>query len=317
MLGHSHCLQKLHYAHIGPSATAPAAAPAATKERATNLFNYQKRIRDLIFFNCRNIDMCRLGRCSLPSCSATWVRGLNHWVSGLHQQHPKDWMDTYLSIIYMRTGTHGFYPTISALHARQRGQFALWNCGRGDFFGSHGQQRGQAAGRVRLSLGTRGMQMAAGLFGHHWSPLVCRHAACSGCAREPQDHRRIGCLQQRDGLMQTAHLLLLPGRKRWRIQSRKESQGNCFLDQDFVACFRKTFLATCCKVTLWWTPGVRGALEGLGRVCYQSFPTLKAGPDWAVVVFFQTLPTFHKSPCLNSPPNPFFSTSRPLFPWQC
>lgn len=80
--------------------------------------------------------------------------------------------------------------------------------------------------------------MAAGLFGHHWSPLVCRHAACSGRAGEPQDHWCIGYLQHRDGLvMQTAHLLLLPGRKRWRIQSRKESQGTCFLDQDFVACF--------------------------------------------------------------------------------
>lgn len=50
MLGHSHCLQKPHYALIGPSTTAPAAAPAATKERATNLFNDRKRIRDFIFF---------------------------------------------------------------------------------------------------------------------------------------------------------------------------------------------------------------------------------------------------------------------------
>lgn len=49
MLGHSNCLQKSHYAHIGLSITAPAAPPAATKERATNLFNYWKRIKALIF----------------------------------------------------------------------------------------------------------------------------------------------------------------------------------------------------------------------------------------------------------------------------
>lgn len=59
-----------------------------------------------------------------------------------------------------------FYPTMSAPHARQRGQFALWNCGRGNSFGSHGHQRGQAEGRVRLFLGTWGMQMAAVLSGH-------------------------------------------------------------------------------------------------------------------------------------------------------
>lgn len=74
MLGHNNCLQKPHYACIGPSITAPAAAPAATKERATNLFNYWKRIRALIFPYCGDIDIfspCRLGkRCSLPSCSA-------------------------------------------------------------------------------------------------------------------------------------------------------------------------------------------------------------------------------------------------------
>lgn len=49
MLGHSNCLQKPHYTHIGLSVTAPAAAPAATEERATNLFNYWKRIKALIF----------------------------------------------------------------------------------------------------------------------------------------------------------------------------------------------------------------------------------------------------------------------------
>lgn len=48
MLGHSDCIQKLHYAYIGPSITAPAAAPAATGERATNLFNYWRRIKALI-----------------------------------------------------------------------------------------------------------------------------------------------------------------------------------------------------------------------------------------------------------------------------
>lgn len=89
-------------------------------------------------------------------------------------------------------------------------------------FESHGQQRGQAEGRVRLSLGARRMQMAAGLSGHCWSPLVCRCAVCSGCAGEPQDHQHIGCLQRRYGLIrQTAHLLLLSGRKRGGIQIRK------------------------------------------------------------------------------------------------
>lgn len=48
-LGHSDCMPKPHYAHIGPSITAPAAAPAAIKERATNLFNYWRRIKALIF----------------------------------------------------------------------------------------------------------------------------------------------------------------------------------------------------------------------------------------------------------------------------
>lgn len=98
-------------------------------------------------------------------------------------------MDTHHSIIYMRIGTHGFYRTMSPLYARQRGQFAPWNCGRGNSFGSHGQQRGQAEGKVRLSLGARRMQMAAGLSGHRWSPLVCRRAACSGT---PGNHRTTG-----------------------------------------------------------------------------------------------------------------------------
>lgn len=49
MLGHSNCVQKPHYAHTGPRVTAPAAAPAATKERATNLFNCWKRIKALIY----------------------------------------------------------------------------------------------------------------------------------------------------------------------------------------------------------------------------------------------------------------------------
>lgn len=49
MLGHSNCVQKPHYAHTGPSVTAPAAAPAATKERATNLFNCWKKIKALIY----------------------------------------------------------------------------------------------------------------------------------------------------------------------------------------------------------------------------------------------------------------------------
>lgn len=92
-------------------------------------------------------------------------------------------------------------------------------------------------GRVRLSLGARWMQMAAGLSGHGWSPHVCRCAACSGCAGEPQD-RHVGCLQQRDGLiMPIVHLLLLPGSKRWGIQNRKWSWGKFFLDEDFVAHF--------------------------------------------------------------------------------
>lgn len=38
-------MQKQHYAHSGPCITAPAAAPAATKERATNLFNYWRNIK--------------------------------------------------------------------------------------------------------------------------------------------------------------------------------------------------------------------------------------------------------------------------------
>lgn len=49
MLGHINCLQKPHCAHIGLSVTAPAAAPAATEERATNPFNYWKRIKALNF----------------------------------------------------------------------------------------------------------------------------------------------------------------------------------------------------------------------------------------------------------------------------
>jgi len=81
---------------------------------------------------------------------------------------------------------------------------------------------GQAEGRVRLSLGARRMQMAAGLSGRCWSPLVRRRAARSGRAGEAQGCWRIGWLRQRDGLViKPAHLLLSPGRKRWWIGSRK------------------------------------------------------------------------------------------------
>lgn len=79
-----------------------------------------------------------------------------------------------------------------------------------------GRRGGQAAGRVRLSQGARGMQMAAGLSGRCWSPLVCRRAARYEHAGNPRGRRHFGCLQQSDGLViKPAHLLLSPGRKRW------------------------------------------------------------------------------------------------------
>lgn len=126
-------------------------------------------------------------------------RGFSRWVGGPRRQHSKEergCTDTYPSVIYTRVGSCRFYPTMAALRARQRGQLAPWSCGRSDALRSHGRQR--RGGRLEAglgSLGARRMQMAAGLSGRCWSPLVCRHTARSGRAREQQDHRRIGCLR--------------------------------------------------------------------------------------------------------------------------
>lgn len=97
---------------------------------------------------------------------------------------------------------------------------------------SHGRG-GQAEGRVR---GPRRMQMAGGLSGHCWSPLVCRRAACSRHAGEPQDSQHISQLQQGDGLViKRAHLLLEPWRKMLWIRSRKQSWASHLLDEGLVA----------------------------------------------------------------------------------
>lgn len=169
---------------------------------------------------CRNIGISPLqvGEEMLFAFLFCCKRVLNHWVGGPRWQHPKEeqgCMDTHPFVIYTGVGTRGFIPHWQC-YVQGRGAGLLPGAVVGVIpWGPMSGRGGQAEGRVRLSLGARRMQMAAGLSGRCWSPLVSRRAACSGRAREPQDRRRIGCLQRRDGLViKPEHLLLSPGRKR-------------------------------------------------------------------------------------------------------
>lgn len=132
-------------------------------------------------------------------------RGLNHWVDGPGWQHPKEEQgctDTHPAVTYMGVGTRGFYPTPAVPHARQKGWFAPWGAIPWGLMGGGVE----AVVRVRVPLGGRQMQMAVGLSGCCWSPLVCRHAAHSGHARERWDYQRVSCLQQVMRLSSRQHI---------------------------------------------------------------------------------------------------------------